>query len=321
MTVLVTDAAAPPAPAGTTARRRPARRGRGLRWFILAVAAIYFIGPLIAAIAFTLRDGHGGISVAAYRDIFHNPGTGQIGLGAALLYSLLIAVATIVLAIGLMLPTQLLLHLRLPRWRGPIEIVTLLPLVLPPIVLVVGVSDVYAWAAPATNSATGQGESPLFKLLRYIRADSHPLLLALLYVVLAMPFVFRAIDNGLRSFELVTLVEAARNLGAGWPSVFLRVVLPSLRTAVVNAAFLCFALVMGEYTIASILLYTKPFPVWLAQLPTTSGQVQAAVSVFSLLLVEVILLLLSLLNRTGSAGVPAEKTSIPAGTTSSETAR
>ena len=53
---------------------------------------------------------------------------------------------------------------------------------------------------------------------------------------------------------------------------------------------------MGEYTISSILLYTKPFPVWLDQLPTTSGQVQAAVSVFSLLLVEVLLLLIGALN-------------------------
>ncbi len=76
----------------------------------------------------------------------------------------------------------------------------------------------------------------------------------------------------------------------------MRVILPSLRTAVLNAAFLCFALVMGEYTISSILLYIKPFPVWLYQLPTTSGHVQAAVSVFSLLLVEVLLLLIGVLN-------------------------
>jgi len=72
--------------------------------------------------------------------------------------------------------------------------------------------------------------------------------------------------------------------------------MPCLRTAIVNASFLCFALVMGEYTISRILLYTKPFPVWLAELPTQSGQVQAAVSVFSLLLVELILLLLGVLN-------------------------
>jgi putative spermidine/putrescine transport system permease protein len=122
------------------------------------------------------------------------------------------------------------------------------------------------------------------------------LILAFLYVMLAMPFVYRSVDAGIRSIDARTLVEAARNLGASWPSVLVRVILPSLRTAVLNAAFLCFALVMGEYTISSILLYTKPFPVWLYQLPTTSGQVQAAVSVFSLLLVEVLLLMIGVLN-------------------------
>ena len=83
--------------------------------------------------------------------------------------------------------------------------------------------------------------------------------------------------------------------------MLLRVLLPGLRTAVLNAGFLCFALVMGEFTIASILLYTKPFPVWLADLPTSSGQVQAAVSVFSLLLVQAMLLLVGALNWRTSA--------------------
>ena len=114
--------------------------------------------------------------------------------------------------------------------------------------------------------------------------------------MLAMPFVYRALDAGIRSIDVQTLVEAARNLGASWPNVLMRVLVPCLRTAIVNGAFLCFALVMGEFTISSILLYTKPFPVWLYQLPTNSGQVQAAVSVFSLLLVEVLLLLIGTLN-------------------------
>jgi putative spermidine/putrescine transport system permease protein len=188
------------------------------------------------------------------------------------------------------------LHLRLPRWRGIVEVLTLLPLVFPPIVFVVGISDVYAWAAPPTGAAPGTQQSAIFKLLRFIRDDGHPLLLALVYVILAMPFAYRALDAGIRSIDSATLVEAARNLGASWPTVVIRVLMPCLRTAIVNASFLCFALVMGEYTISRILLYTKPFPVWLAQLPTQSGQVQAAVSVFSLLLVELILLLLGVLN-------------------------
>jgi putative spermidine/putrescine transport system permease protein len=125
--------------------------------------------------------------------------------------------------------------------------------------------------------------------------------LPLLYVILSMPFTYRALDAGIRSIDVRTLSEAARNLGAGWGSVLLRVLVPGMRTAIVNAAFLCFALVLGEYTIASILLYTRPFPVWLVQLPTTSGQVQVAASVLSLLLVEVLLLVIGALSWRRSA--------------------
>jgi putative spermidine/putrescine transport system permease protein len=277
-------------------RRRRPKSGSVARWVILTIAAIYFIGPLVAAISFTVQDPHGGITFSAYREIFKKPPTGQIAFTSALVYSLEIAVVTIVITMALMLPTQLLLHLRFPRWRGLVEIISLLPLVFPPVVYVVGVSDVYKWAQPPASTPKGASGGAIFEILKYIRANSHPLLLALLYVILAMPFVYRALDAGIRSIDAKTLVEASRNLGAGWLTVLFRVLVPCLRTAIINAGFLCFALVMGEYTISSILLYNKPFPVWLAQLPTTSGQVQAAVSVFSLLLVEVLLLLIGALN-------------------------
>ncbi len=289
------DLTTPPArPARSRARRK---QGSAARIVILVVCGIYFIGPLVAAISFTVQDPRGGISFEAYRQIFSTPATGQVSFTEALVYSLLISLVTIVISLGLMIPTQLLLHLRLPRWRGIVEVITLLPLVFPPVVLVVGVSDVYAWASPDSGAGTGV----VFKTLQFIRDDNHPLLLALLYTILAMPFVYRSIDAGIGAIDVTTLVEASQNLGARWPSVLLRVLLPGLRTAVLNAGFLCFALVMGEFTMASILLYTKPFPVWLADLPTSSGQVQAAVSVFSLLLVQAMLLLVGALNWRTSA--------------------
>jgi putative spermidine/putrescine transport system permease protein len=282
----------PEAPVDRHSRRarRTREPGKLTRWVILTLCGIYFIGPLIAAISFTVQDHqHGGITFSAYGAIFNKPPTGQVGFTTALTYSLEIAVVTILLTLLLMVPTQLLLHLRFPSVRPLVEIITLLPLVFPPIVLVVGVDDAFTWVGKDKGSA-------LYTAVTYVRDAGHPLILAFLYVMLAMPFVYRSVDAGIRSIDARTLVEAARNLGASWPAVVLRVILPSLRTAVLNAAFLCFALVMGEYTISSVLLYTKPFPVWLYQLPTSSGQVQAAVSVFSLLLVEVLLLLIGTLN-------------------------
>ena len=86
----------------------------------------------VAAISFTVQGPH-GLTLSAYSAIFASPGQGQTGLGGALVYSLEIAVATIVITLALMLPTQLLLHLRLPRWRGLVEVLSVLPLVFPPV--------------------------------------------------------------------------------------------------------------------------------------------------------------------------------------------
>jgi len=261
---------------------------------VLTVAGIYFVGPLIATIRFTVTKPGSGVSLSAYGHIFARPATGQIDFVTALQYSLEISLITMALSLALMLPTQLLLHLRLPRWRGPVEVVTLLPLVIPPVALVVGVENGFTWV--------GEGErGPLDDAVTWIRDPHHPLVLSLLYVILALPFVYRTLDAGIRAVDIRILVEAARNLGAGWGSTLLRVLMPCLRTAIINAAFLCFALVMGEYTIGSILNYTKPFPVWLAQLPTTDGQVQAAVSVFGLVFVEALLVVVSALNWRRSA--------------------
>lgn len=262
------------------------------RWVILLIAALYFLGPLAATISFTLKDPNGHFSFDAYTSIFRAPATGGVSLGTALLFSIKVTLATIVVALALMVPTQVLLNLYAPRLKPIVEVISLLPLVFPPIVLVAGVSSIYADAAPQ-GTDTG---SPWFNLLTWIKDVNHPFVLVLIYVVMALPFVYRAINSGIESLNLRTLVEASRNLGASWFTTIVRVIMPALRTSMVNAAFLCFALGMGEYTVSAVLGYIQPFPVWLMQLPTTSGAEKQAISVFSLILVEAALLVVSFLT-------------------------
>lgn len=271
--------------------------GRLGRWLVLAVGAVYFFGPFLVTIWFTLKKGvGGGLTLAYYREIWTLGTQGGVSFQAALLFSVGLALATIVFTLGLMVPTQLLLRLSAARMRPLIEGLCLLPLVFPPVVYVVGITNIFGAVAPTE----GHG-SPLFHVLAWIRTQTHPALLVLVYAVMTLPYVYRTLDAGLRSFDVSTLTEASRNLGAGWTTTILRVVVPSMRTSIVNSAFLIFALVMGEFTISSILLYTKPLAIWLVQLPSDSGQVQAAVSVLSLLIVEVVLVLSSgVLSRSRS---------------------
>jgi putative spermidine/putrescine transport system permease protein len=177
-------------------------------------------------------------------------------------------------------------RLRLPAVAGLLESATILPIVVPPVVMAAGIAFVQA-----------NLDAPVFRSL----FSSSISALTPFYVVLALPFAYRAIDNGLAAIPLRTLVEAARNLGAGWASALLRVVLPAIRSAVLGSAFLTLALVLGEIVIARILLYTDTFPIAVVDVGRSVAGVSVALTLASLLLTWVLLLAVSFAGgrRTG----------------------
>ncbi len=256
----------PPAP--SSARRRRIRWGRGV---ILTLAAAYFLLPLFAALKFSLQDNNGNFSLAPVAAIPSQP-----GLGAAFFLSARLAVVTVVLTMLLMVPTVIYVHLKLPRFRRVMDIITILPIVIPPIVLILGVLH----AAP-------------FWL------KSSPYLLSLVYVILAMPFVYRSLDAGLGALDLKTLVEASRSLGAGWVATMWRVIVPNLRAALLSATVLTIALVLGEFTMASLDLW-ETLPVWIVNFDQTNAHISTAVAMLSLIATWLLLTLIVSLDRSHS---------------------
>jgi putative spermidine/putrescine transport system permease protein len=229
------------------------------RWIILVIAGLYFVIPLYAAFQFT--------GWSAFGQVFS-----QVGFSDAIILSIKLAVITTVLTLVLMVPTTIYVHLRLPAIRPLLESITILPIVIPPVVLILGVLDI----SPASLKGT-------------------PYLLALVYVVLAMPFAYRTLDAGLRSLDLKTLVDASNSLGAGWPSTLWRVILPNLRTALLSATVLTVALVLGEFTMASLDQY-QTFPVWIVNFDQTSGPVSVAASLFALFVTWIFLLAITMIG-------------------------
>ena len=190
--------------------------------------------PLIATFEFSLRKRRGEYSLRRLSRRSSTIRASWQSFG----YSTLVAVATIVVGVLLVVPTAYWIRLRLPRLRPVVEFITLLPLVIPAIVIVFGYLRLYnssSWL-PFTASA---------------RATD--LLLVFGYVTLALPYMYRAVDTGLRAIDVRTLTEAAQSLGAGWPTILFRVILPNVRAAVLSGAFLTFAIVIGEFTMASLL--------------------------------------------------------------------
>jgi putative spermidine/putrescine transport system permease protein len=273
---------------GTAAPQTPVRAARrrsgAWRFAVLTVLGLYFLIPIAASVLFTIR-GADGPTLQHYAEI-----PGSEGFAAAFTRSLALAGLTVVIVLVLMVPTVVLVELRLPRLRTTVELLTLMPLVLPPIALVVGVRSVLSWAPDYFLN------TPLAQAFFALQKPELPWILVFVYVVLALPFVYRALDAGVRGADLKTLTEAGRSLGASWPRVILSVVLPVLRTSVLNASFLTLALVLGEYTIAAILGF-ETFPTWIVRISGSAPQLSVAVSVLSLMVTWALLLLISALDR------------------------
>jgi putative spermidine/putrescine transport system permease protein len=279
---------------GRTAQRRTGRPRLG-RAAILLVSGLYFIGPLVGSFVFTVDDPVKGFTLSAYSQIFS-----VSGLWPALQLSLLLAVATIALVFLLLIPTVIAVRLGSPRLRSVVEFVCMLPLVVPSIALTAGINILLRWGTDNLAS------TPFWDTLLALQNASFPVVLLLAYVVMALPLAFRTLDAGMRALDVRTLLEAAQNNGAGRLRAIVFVVLPNLRGAMLNAGMLTLALVLGEFTVSSILGYT-PFAVWIVNGNSAGdGPVTTAVSLVSMVLTWVLLLVLSVTGgRRTSAAKPS----------------
>ena len=202
-------------------------------WLAFGIGMLYFFLPLIGTLEFSLRMRRGEYSLDAYRAVLADP-----RFQATFSYSVMMALLTILMGVLIVVPTAYWVRLKLPGWRPFVEFVTLLPLVIPAIVIVFGYIRLYNTSSilPLTGSATGTN-----------------FLLLVGYTTLALPYMYRAVDTGLRAIDVATLTEAAQSLGAGWLTIMTRVILPNVLVAVLSGAFLTFAIVIGEFTMAALL--------------------------------------------------------------------
>jgi putative spermidine/putrescine transport system permease protein len=240
-------------------------------WLWIGLGVLYFFLPLLATFLFSLRAKRDELTFTAYVNVINDP-----KFVSTFLFSLQMAVWTIIVGILLVVPTVYWVQLRVPRARPFLELVTMMPFVIPAVVLVFGLIRTYA---------------PLFTWTLASRA-----VLVAGYVVLSLPYLYRAVDTGLRAIDVRSLTEAAQSLGASWPVILLRVILPNLRVAILSGAFLTLAIVIGEYTLAA-LLAQPAFGPYMALLGQNRAYEPAALAIMSLALTWGALGLIQLLGR------------------------
>jgi len=244
------------------------------RWMIIGFIGTYLIVPLYSMYDFSTKPfgfQDKGRTFRAWKII-----PGQPDLIAAISRSLITAAIVMALILFLIVPTAIWVHLKLPALRRPFELLCLLPLAIPAIVIVVGIAPLYRWIS--------------------IHLTESPITLSGVYSMLILPYTYRSLSAALDAVDIHTLAEAARTLGADTRRVIFGIIMPTIKTGIVNGSFIAIALVLGEYTISNILNY-KTFQVVIAQIGRTNGNVAVAVSLASILFVLVLLLLIPTKKR------------------------
>jgi putative spermidine/putrescine transport system permease protein len=245
----------------------------------LGLAAIYFIIPLYATFIFSLKKNEPGApccTLANYSWVIHNG-----DFWHTIKISFLLALETIVISLAIFVPTIYWVHLKLPRLRPVIAFMALVPFVVPPIVMVVGLLKVFK-GTPSWFYQEPWG------------------FLAAAYVILAFPYMFFSLDAGFRSIDVHTLTEASQSLGARWPTTLFRVILPNIKAAALAASFLTLAIVMGEFTIANLAAF-HTFPIFLQYVNESQGFPAGALTLLSFGITWAAMLLLLVFGRRRGA--------------------
>jgi putative spermidine/putrescine transport system permease protein len=252
------------------------KQNRGWAWIVFAVGAAYFLIPLIATVVFSLRMRRDYLSFDAYTSVLFDR-----QFHATFTYSVLVSLFTIVVGLVVTVPAAYLVRLRLPQLRPFVEFVTLLPLIIPPIILVYGYIKMYNTSSilPLTGTAIGTD-----------------ILLTLSYVALGLPYMYRAVDTGMRTIDVQTLTEAATIMGARQWTIITRIILPNIMIAVLSGAFLTFAIVIGEFTMAS-LLGRAAFGTYLQRIGISKSYEPAALAVISFIITWGAMGMIQLLSR------------------------
>ena len=248
------------------------------RVVILAVVGLVFALPIFAMIEFTFRAGlSGGHTLDHWTGLFSEDAARTYrGLFQAVGNSFILAIVTVGIVVVLLLPTMILVHLQFPRLRRVLEFICLIPITVPAIVLVVGLAPVYSVVVKLLGGATWT--------------------LVFAYGITVLPYAYRAIQANIEAIDMRTLSEAARSLSASWPRVLWHVLLPNLRRGVLAASFISVAVVLGEFTIAS-LLNRRNLQTALLQVSQSDPWVATIFALLALLLAFVLLLSIGRLGR------------------------
>ncbi len=174
-------------------------------------------------------------------------------------HSLLIAFSTLLLSTLVIVPATFVVFYYYPKLDKWMNVVIILQFAVPPVVSSVGLLQLYS-----------DGPVPII---------GTPWILVACYFTIVLPFMYRALANGLQGLNVRDLMDAAHLLGASTQTAFLRVILPNIRKGLMVSLFLSFSFLLGEFVFANMLVGNRyeTLNVYLYSMRQTSGHFTSAI--------------------------------------------
>jgi len=208
--------------------------------------------------------------------------------------SLVLSISTVIVSVFVIVPTAYWVHLRVPKAKPMLDLISTLPFAIPGVVMALGLIRLYA--------------RPPLMLART------PAMLVAAYVVFTMPFMYRPVANSLEAVDIRSLTEAAQSLGSSWVRTLWQVILPNILPGILSGGLLVFATIFGEFTIATFLVGAryKTFPMQLVYYTRRDGRIASAYSVISFTIAWISSLIILWvatwgLKRTSAGGLHRKK--------------
>ena len=258
------------------------------RWLVISFFLTYMLVPLVATVAFSFAIRWDrtilpeGLTVAWWQAV-----TARRAFVLTLTHTIIVSLSTMTVCALLVTPTAYWAHIRVPRAKPLIDLLTTLPFGIPGVVLALALLRTYARFGGAIVYSPG--------------------MLILACSVIGLPFMYRPVVNALNAVDIRTLTEAAQTLGAGWGTVLVRVIVPNIMPGIVSGALLVFSLVFVEFTLANLLVGAryKTFPIYLVEFTRFDGRQASALAVISFIIAW--LTSLALIRLVRRAGGPREE--------------
>jgi putative spermidine/putrescine transport system permease protein len=153
------------------------------RYSIIFVVGFYLLLPIYSMLDFSTKPFaffQKGRTLDAWKVIPSQP-----DLTIAIFRSLVTAAIVMFLILVLIVPTVVWVHLKLPKLKRLVELICLIPLAIPAIVIVVGISPLYRWIS--------------------INISESPITLSLVYSMLILPYTYRALSAALDAADISIL--------------------------------------------------------------------------------------------------------------------